>query len=94
MVPIAEVLLDEKSPLQFDFDENSGCDGARFRITADVEGFRTLATILNQIADTVDDPDHSSHDVGWHVGLNSEDFPMLELTNARILNLNCRPTER
>ncbi len=94
MVPIAERLLAAKSPLQFDFDENPGGDGARFRITADTDGFRTLAAILQLVADTVDDPDHPSHDTGWHVGLNSEDFPILELTNARILNLNCRPTER
>ena len=93
-MPIADLLLDAKSPLQFDFDENTGGDGARFRITADVDGFRMLATLLNQIAITVDDPEHPSHDAGWHVGLNAEDFPMLELTNARILNLNCRPTGR
>ena len=64
--------------------------GHRIILTGTPEGFRWLAQVLLKMADDVADPGKPTS-IGWHMLLNEECAPPLQLEPEWFLSLNCEP---
>lgn len=93
MNSIQKLIENQNWQLDIEVDPNTGGDGQRVRINGDSNSFRAFATLLTAMADTVDEHEHPSSTIGYHLALNPNDIPQLTLKNAAILTLNCSPTE-
>jgi len=66
-------------------------DCGRVIVRGDPNGFRFLASLLQEMADTVSSSNQPASRSGWHLGLKPEDVPQLRMNNA-ILVLDCDPS--
>jgi hypothetical protein len=91
MNSIEVAVTDPDWRLDVEVDDNIGGDGRRVGLFGDARSFRMLAAILTEMAETVDNPRHPSHSVGWHIAFNPNEIKQINLINASILTLNCEP---